>query len=486
MPKPLLQGKLGYWVDGKLVHMPSRANNVGEEKKEFPHEKRNRKHKEQVQARQEMKRRAVFQYVCHLELLKNASKSGNIQNVVKVLSDMFGVDHPVRDAWSTRHSLRRWTRPIFVPDMDKRSALYYASLTGNAHIVELYLDLYLLSCAKITKTTATSAYTFREWFHKLNGTAGLGLGIGFTMKEYDLCVLNALNAKVKNMFTKKRVTIYKSVNRINTMSKSWNFNIPGKVAAAINELKQENSLATARVKMNTSKKTTKPQLNCSDELDLSNIDEFDYWNDEDDIIDDEHDMIVDSDEQCTQDSIVDNGMSISHLSSPEIVIQDNIISDLGDEYSYTEWQNLLQHYEAEFNKENDEFDLIPDIREGQDKEDSSVGWDIVSDVQSVISVDTFATTTSKQVAIPSSMSYRDAILKVATSPAADLRNNAVSKAALKDKGKGECTNKDISCNERKPMRAITEEDYNDDDFMQDVFWDRDGFKYARGGGYKYK
>merc|ERR1719401_1881534 len=120
MTKPRVQGQIGYWVDGQLVHMPKRKQaTINREEK--AHQKRNRERRKQVMAlrkeraeqssRREGSDKLHRKMAVRMEPLKNASKSGCMTSVLYNLYELAG-------KFDSKYEL--WTRSIFIPDFEER------------------------------------------------------------------------------------------------------------------------------------------------------------------------------------------------------------------------------------------------------------------------------------------------------------------------------------------------------------------------------
>ena len=202
MTKPLMQGRIGYWVNGVLVHMPQR-NMIEQPRKQANHTKRNKEWKQYLKQkkviRDTIKMRYSEEVTNELESLKNASKQGNIERAISALRSITNVGNK----YNKSLNLMRY---IFFADVEERSALYYAAHAGHLHLVELYLALYIIYTAQISSMSIKKKCSYREWFLSI-GVYRMGLMKKFSIVEYDTCVLNSLNMKIKQVMTKKKVTI---------------------------------------------------------------------------------------------------------------------------------------------------------------------------------------------------------------------------------------------------------------------------------------
>jgi len=496
MTKPLVQGQIGYWANGKLVHMPKRRpdnlnpSNINHgASNASAHMTRNRERKAVLITRQRQRRqKKLAQLKLHqnipqslVEQLKNASKNGTIAPVWSRLGQL----QACIDSRYMKHAtnfFRLWTRYIFVPDIEERTALYYASLTGHCHIVELYMSLYLMSAIQISEATIVASRTFREWFSSMGGTHKMILHNNFTLKDYDLCVLNGLNEDVRDVLTRKKVTISDAMNIV---KKALDPDAYGRIIKSISARMENIKIDVDRMRkflrINKSTKHKKPVLNnCifdsggrNGNNDLWVIEEDAYTginSERDEYVDD---VITANDQEVAQCIIIKSERSaytnLSIASSNIIYEQDfiemkDIVEDLNSISDFTFLNDAISI-------DYSEISLVEFC--GDNEEETSEGWDVVSDLQSVKSVDTCMTITSKP-AMPLSASYKDMLLKK-TKPIIvcdGLTNILHVTTPLK-------TNKELKSVDE--VKTTIPEVVVDDGNMCDAHWERDGFKNGRGG-----
>mmetsp|Transcript_3179 Transcript_3179/g.6576 ORF Transcript_3179/g.6576 Transcript_3179/m.6576 type:complete len:504 (+) Transcript_3179:145-1656(+) len=438
-----------------------------------------------------------------IEKLKNASKNGDIVVVWRQLRALqvcidsrynrIPKEHTINFA---TNYFRLWTRYIFVLDSAERTALYYASLTGHHHIVELYMSLYLMTVIQISEATVAASRTFRGWFFTMGGTNKIRLSNNFTLKHYDTCVLNGLNKEVGHVLTRKKFTISDAMNIVKEAMNPDvydNISVPKSIGARIANITLDMDRIRKLLRVVKSTKRKKPALNnrmlegrCEDYYnnDLCVIDE----NDEDSYtgIVSEYDKYVDGaitidEHECAQDII----HKTERREYPDLSVASSIIID---EQSFFEMVATTEDLDSfsDFTILNDAnsidyshislIKLCSDDDDNNDYEDEETiqGWDVVSDIKSVKSIDTFMMTNSNP-AMLLSISYRDILLKEANSIVlCDGVANEAPKNALP-----------IINKESKSMNeveiAITEEEADNDDEMCDAHWERDGYKNGRGG-----
>jgi len=512
MTKPLVQGQIGYWVDGKLVYMPKRKNEkIHHDEKD--HVKRNRERRTDVitkRLEREKLNKSVRQYGQRLSMLieplKNASKFGNIRIV---LNQLYHLPQVYRSKISgNRRPAQPWTRFIFVPDIEERTALYYSSLTGHAHIVELYLCLYLMSCIRITKSTALDSRTFRDWFSSMKGTARMGLTKQFTLQDYDLCVLNALNEKVRHVLVRKKVTI---LDAMDFVKQSYSNAIPSKqsriilmINARIERIKRDITRVTARHKKKHSKAYQLPQIKLDDRFDhfyyddeyphnLYDIDEEDTSSNTkmlchfhlNNIEEEVEDISLNTNISKSYDVCDgEQGHNLFELipNGNQFTIDKNKLTDrkLNDDFSittddqkYFEWEDFVSDIDST-NATAEDYDVVSEYNKYTEEENAmSQSWDVLSDLQSVRSVDTFSTNKCESFMSSSpSTSYRDALLKDMKSILnyTEEKNPIITSQVLTKKKENI---------EHTKMKAISEIDSGI--LLTDDHWERDGYKNARGG-----
>ena len=474
MTKPLVQGQIGYWADGKLVYMPKRSQPPAKTLKivcEEAHTKRNRERKEAVafQRRQRdknlssgLKSNTPQRFV---EDLRNASKNGNIALVWVHLKRLRN-DIDNRYKGPSPCFFQLLMRFVFEPDREDRTALYYASLTGHHHLVELYMSIYVMSI-QITEGTVVAAYTFRDWFSSMSGTRKLGLSKKFTLGDYDLCVLNSLNEHVRHVLTRKKVTLSDIINTVEkSLDYGSNFGMSvtnARITVIKNDIKRMKHVLKLR-----RKKIRKPMLN---------NDTFDGGceSDNSDFLVEEEDVASNTEQNQHDDRVITIDNQVTGAAQellPILIIDDqhfereDFVEDLDSISDFTVLQDAISIGYSHVSMEK----LCADDDEG-----TSQGWDMVSDLMSVKSVDTLMTNKSIET-IPLSTTYKDMLLKAAKS---DISCNGVANNVTEPTAILPTVNEDVKSVD-KTMPSIAEE-VIDNDVMYDAHWERDGFKNGRGG-----
>jgi hypothetical protein len=517
MTKALAQGKMGYYAFGELVYMPPKRefHDVRKEEKiEAQHVKRNKARlldMELIRRRNKTKfyhgLKIEKELTSRLERLKNASKQGNAEKALLSL-------HRTHEL--TTHP----TKLIFYPDIEQRNALYYAAHTGHDHLVELYLSLYLIYTVKVSTKTESECRTYRQWFKYVDQTPGLYNARTFTIDDYDTCVLNALNEKVRHVMTKKVVGIRDAIRRIKN-EPMWNEAFSFLLSMKNQEIRNIVVL-NQKMKIEREKKNTRPpKLQYNHYDDIYDYDE-DYDEDEDyNTYEEEYeykhdqsqiesngeefngDMSAANENESVPDySIIENseldsasneGDSLSHrdldyscigysetksdngsvLSLPNDV--DDNIDDL-----IVEWDVRLEDFDLcneDYNDTQDE-ELIA-IEE--EEESGSQIWEVISDVKSVKSLDTLP---SKASAVPM-LSYKEMLLskKKTALVASALDSNVATMANVvegdekeeeEEKNSGYDIGKDFDNKSALPNYDSEEEGF-------DAELHRDYYKFSRGG-----
>jgi len=442
--------------------------------------------------------------------LKNASKSGKVALVLKQLSNM--QQHIVRfrpDEQDQTIFYQLMVECIFVPDVEERTALYYASLTGHDHIVELFLSLYIMSAIKVTESNIGTTRTFREWFFSLKGTNNMIFSKMFTKKDYDLCVLNSLNDQVRHVLTKKKVTILDAMNIA--------FVPVDSVHARIQVVKKELDTITRYLRVKNSKSKKKPILvndifNGNDKYESDDLwTEEDYYEEvsEEDNSDKDttintiyeayiHDKINISEQDCANDVSIRNeestcediSIAISHSIDEEYPNEKSTNSNFSlisfsimDDRNVTEFEDLVTDSITDYSIissatsiDCSKLSLVPansDDKNGEFAQD----WDVMSDLPSVNSLNTFSTASAGKVKSPLSVSYRDIVKKRKPIEACDETNKLLTLAvpAIKLVSMEDLKSKTVEKDEI--MTTIAEED----DMTYDAHWERNGYKNGRGG-----
>jgi len=512
MTKPLVQGQIGYWVNGELIHMPKKRPSSKSNSPETAYLTRNREREEELNALDawQCQMNSLEPMQNFVKGLQNASKSGNIESVwyqLTCIQSRIRNPNPYMVAramgfYST--SFRLLVGYIFLPDNEGRTALHYASLGGHSHIVELYLSLYLVSAIHISKAnTGAAYYTFRKWFSTMNGMCKLQLTKNFTLEDYDVCIRNALNNRVRHTLTRQKVTIRDVITtltkrmdgnaHVDSMS-MWHF-----INGMIYSIEMDMDRMTRFLRNKEKTKSKKPMLKYDALNDLYEDD--DLWTEEDYYVDTSshtecvayNDETMSNDEQVdTKDKYVRDEIStnsdLSIASSNHIeqnfdvsIASSNII----DEGNFVEVEDIVKHADstADFSFLNCaasiDFSQISleelHVDDGGEDEETTVGWDVVSDLQSVnsigTSVTTVATGTDKAVLQPSTP-YRDMLLKAGKTIVCndEIHTMKVPRAAP-------TVNAKRTTKGSENMAAILEES----DLMNDAHWERDGFKNGRGG-----
>jgi len=490
MTKPLVQGQIGYWANGKLVRMPKKHTGTNSDQKANTHIKRNRERRWALIARQR-RQKTLAQLKLRQNIpqslivkLKNVSKKGDIAAIWNQFRELHASTNS-RYEEHTTNFFRLWTRYIFVPDDEERTALYYASLTGHHHIVELYMSLYVMSAIQISETTVGASRTFRGWFSSMGGTNKMRLSKNFTLEDYDVCVLNGLNQDVRHVLTRKKLTIS---DVMNVVKKAINIGVysQNSVFKSIGVRMANITLDVDRMRKflraNKSKKHKKPVLNNRIFEGGDKDDNNHLWvieEDDDDAyngINLEYDTNDDGTNTTNEQEVAQDIMNkVEKRENTNLSIAS---SHIIDEQGFFEMKNALEDLDSisNFTILNDAHSIdysqisLIELCGGDDNEEATQEWDVVSDLQSVKSMDTFMTTTTKP-----SLSYRDILLK--------QKKSIISYGGVANEAPRNAhpiINKELKSTDEVKI-AIAEGAVDNDDEMCDAYWERDGFKNGRGG-----
>mmetsp|Transcript_10044 Transcript_10044/g.27501 ORF Transcript_10044/g.27501 Transcript_10044/m.27501 type:complete len:682 (-) Transcript_10044:172-2217(-) len=230
------QGKLGYAVNGVVVFRPK--PHVLVPKDEFRTRftkyrkgtigvRRTPKGKKKtassrpygnVRAQNEMFR--ILKFHPKMVDLRIASKTGNLQLANETLESIQhnteGISLPLQ-TFITRLGLldqsyahfRTRVRILFTPDLENRTAIYYASLCGQQRSVKAYLALLVAArlCRHSSKGVSmmfqSGKRTFLEWLLRLDFRGASQ----FDEEQLHLCVLSGLNQEIRNIFIKNRYSL---------------------------------------------------------------------------------------------------------------------------------------------------------------------------------------------------------------------------------------------------------------------------------------
>ena len=161
--------------------------------------------------------------------LKNASKVGDLSATLEVVWYKLMVSKQRCSASSTSSdSLRSWSyyclvRYLFAPDMERRTAVYYASLTGHPLLVKLFLSmLVMLQCGTLLSHNSRKVHqllnfcgTFEQWLNLV------GYLDGFSRIDLEVCGLNALTEALRHLVRDTQYTLtdifYCCINGIKTI-----------------------------------------------------------------------------------------------------------------------------------------------------------------------------------------------------------------------------------------------------------------------------
>jgi len=462
MTKPLVQNQIGNLPNGNLVHTPRRRT------AEVNHEENHVKTRERKMQGNTAKSSGQKDIRFSVEPLKNASKSGSISLILSKLQQLqFEIDATSKQR-STICCFRFWTSFIFVTDMKDRTALYYAASTGHDQIAEFYLCLYLIASIKVTESIVTASHTFREWFVSLKGTSQMQLPKKFTIENYDVCVLSSLNDKVRHVLTKKKVTILNAMDFVkkildSTLANSYltlfKKNLMVWIDSRIALIRQD----IVRVTKSRKKRSKRPQLNFGDHYDGREDGDNYYKYDNEDIR--MHNDACGSIDTC--ETIKDiKEVTLNHKELIDTDLRDDL--SFNEEYYSARLEDLDSASDVVYLKNSacEDFELVLEYEFAEKQRRMSADWDMVSELQSVLSAETFLVNECEDILSTSSTFYRDALLKN-TKPLKEVEVNRISPISKEKKTEVEHI--------KMKFTKL------DDQMKHDPNWERDGYKNARGG-----
>ncbi|KAI2488774.1 hypothetical protein MHU86_25828 [Fragilaria crotonensis] len=248
------QSRLGYAEDGHVVRLPVRRPIIDDKNKNSKFLKSHVTNKEQQRKKKNQRnhnpesggirglRNKLLASADDLEDLRNYSKQGRIEDactlVVKIACSCFG-------RCITDRTFQLMVRCLVAPSIEKRSALYYAAHAGHASIARTYLALVVLSLATRSQDNDIErSQTFASWMCEF------GCIEFFGHREYDACILNALNESTKAVFKFETYSMKEIQNIV--LRSPWREYLP-EIPHAV------------------AKKERKPRLQVEDEYDLDHF-----------------------------------------------------------------------------------------------------------------------------------------------------------------------------------------------------------------------
>eukprot|EP00540_Astrosyne_radiata_P008238 CAMPEP_0116857314 /NCGR_PEP_ID=MMETSP0418-20121206/20475_1 /TAXON_ID=1158023 /ORGANISM="Astrosyne radiata, Strain 13vi08-1A" /LENGTH=235 /DNA_ID=CAMNT_0004490965 /DNA_START=180 /DNA_END=883 /DNA_ORIENTATION=+ len=145
----------------------------------------------------------MLRFKYEMELLKNASKRGSTNDALFVAMTM---NRNYLKARSKPQRLLAIAHILCTPDIENRSAVYYAAHCGHCQLVKLYLACIVIARVAVRRhhslqPLCDEAKTIRSWLGIFGFTSLMG------KKQFDTCVLNALNEDVRSIFQKTKFTL---------------------------------------------------------------------------------------------------------------------------------------------------------------------------------------------------------------------------------------------------------------------------------------
>lgn len=248
------QSRLGYAVDGHVVRLPVRKPIIDDKtnasmflKSHVTNTKKQKKKKNRRNHNPESGgirglRNKLLAFADILEDIRNYSKQGRIEDactlVVQIAHSYFG--RCISD-----QTFQLMVRCLVAPGIENRSALYYAAHAGHVTMARTYLALLVLSRSTRSQVIDIErSRTFASWMCEF------GYIEFFGHREYNACILNALNQSTKAVFTVETYSL-KDIQNI-VLRSPWRQYLP-------------------QIPHAVAKKEGKPRLRVEDEYDLDHF-----------------------------------------------------------------------------------------------------------------------------------------------------------------------------------------------------------------------
>jgi len=450
------QSKIGYYVNGVCVRKPPLLNRNIATAGNTTVTSRERRRKDQQQVASEYrcavsrrkqafsKRNMIRKLNQEFEgveesiiCLKNFSKVGHMKASWKILNDLLKDNAELASdackacvsksgASSHRNFLTsvytKLVHVLFTNDVEERASIYYAALTGRDYVVRWYLSMYLCTrfatwgvhkAVQHEKLKGRKKMNFCEWLD----IYGFSPGVDFQQEDFDMCVKNALNKEVRDVFgfTKysfenilsfampSLVADYRIIDRIAHMLTGW--------------LETEYLNARSSNLSQQTKARRLPKLfHIDDEADYDDVSASDYF---------EQDVYL---EECTR---CDNEVSLN----ADIDDYDKNVSgvDEGEHYEdMSSWAGVddkslsacisscFEDLDGDIGSDDNDASSLPLEMKGATVS-TCTEWEMLSDVASVRSVKSNSTTAP--VNDSDVKTYRDAILKRVSNASYDQSNS---------------------------------------------------------------
>merc|ERR1712232_1407772 len=94
--------------------------------------------------------------------------------------------------------------------MGQRTPLYYAAHSGQHRVVEMLLSLYVINTTTYSSRDISLSQSFEDWF-LMYSSKNMNAVKNFTLTDYDVCFLSALDDKTRYVLKGKKVTIHDCV-----------------------------------------------------------------------------------------------------------------------------------------------------------------------------------------------------------------------------------------------------------------------------------
>mmetsp|Transcript_53600 Transcript_53600/g.62635 ORF Transcript_53600/g.62635 Transcript_53600/m.62635 type:complete len:501 (-) Transcript_53600:253-1755(-) len=400
-----------------------------------------------------------------LEDLKNCSKQGRVKDAIICLRIIQKLN---------LHNQKKFCliRFLFYPDLQGKSALYYAAHSGQCVILEFYLSLFLMYSKNISSNFIKESKTFWEWF-QIFKTHQMGLKKSF---DYDLCVLNTFSTRVRHVMNRKKVCVTEAISNVKNLYLRYKQDpyddrslVNGR--CFIKDKIRSSELEIMRVsKTRKTARTKRTLLNNSDVL-FNRDDHLERIDKDYECPAEEESQHIDASDFGTMYSKIDHHAFINEC----IKSGDDVITGSAEQIIVLEEDNG-DHSEIEWNVMSNDFSLVSIDTASRNMIDSEeVGideeaWDIISNVQSVQSLNTLS---SREY------SYRDALISNQANKR--IKHESFQKIELgmchssKDLNVGNTHDGGKEYNINPPFRCFSSgQDYCGEDM-------RDEYKMGRGG-----
>lgn len=216
----LPQGTIGYAVDGAIVFKPTRPapetvrHKHGVTKPQVAKPPKLSKKCRIAARRSKALLHERVRLQSQMEHLKNACKQGDLERALVTAYSMVVGDFGTGEM---RGTVSAMTRILFTPDIEGRSAIYYAAHTGHEELVQIFLAILVLECtwrrqSSFDMQLNSAPKTILAWLDDVGFSR-----LFVSRADLELCILNALNESTKQVFRQKKYSwedLLKTVKRL--------------------------------------------------------------------------------------------------------------------------------------------------------------------------------------------------------------------------------------------------------------------------------